>query len=213
MLFRSLSYQITPEVKVTFAGTVAKYQYRNRPTGITNYENGSLPDTTQTVYLKNYNVGGTPQLAGNIGVNWKAPKLWFFDLNLSLFDRAYVDLAPIKRTQLITDIEIQGNNEKEMLDNYNNAVDQLKHQQKLKGGLMLNLSIGKLIYLDRRNSLSINVTVNNITNNTKLQTGGYEQGRLPLSNGKIDVSNLNKYPNKYYYAQGINVFANVGYRF
>ena len=208
-----LSYQITPEIKITAVGTWAKYLYKNRPTGITNYENGSLPDTSQVVYLKNYHVGGTPQLAGNIGINWKAPKLWFFEINLSLFEDAYVDLAPIKRTQAITDITLTGNSESEVMENYNNAVNQLKHQDKLNGGLMLNVSIGKLIYLDRKNSLSINVTLNNITNNKNLQTGGYEQGRLPLSNGKIDTSNLNKYPNKYYYSQGFNVFANVGYRF
>ena len=73
---------------------------------------------------------------------------------------------------------------------------------------MLNLSVGKLIYLDRKNSLSINVTLSNITNNKNLQTGGYEQGRFDFSN-----FDENKYPNKYYYAQGINVFANVGYKF
>ena len=204
---------MTPGIKSTAVGTWAKYLYKNRPSGIAYYENESLPKTSQVVYLKNYHVGGTPQLAENIGINWKAPKLWFFEINLSLFEDAYVDLAPIKRTQAITDITLTGNSESEVMENYNNAVNQLKHQDKLNGGLMLNVSIGKLIYLDRKNSLSINVTLNNITNNKNLQTGGYEQGRLPLSNGKIDTSNLNKYPNKYYYAQGFNVFANVGYRF
>ena len=203
-----LSYQVIPDVKLTAVGTVSRYQYKNNPTGTTNYENGILPDTTQTVYLKNFYVGGSPQIAWNFGVSWKAPKLWFFDLNVSIFEQSYVTISPIKRTAQAAEFPLEGNSVSEMMDYYHSKIKAITHQQKLKGGAMLNLSVGKLIYLDRKNSLSINVTLSNITNNKNLQTGGYEQGRFDFSN-----FDENKYPNKYYYAQGINVFANVGYKF
>ena len=203
-----LSYQIIPDLKVTAVGTIAKYQYKNQPTGITNYENGSKPDTTQTVFLKNFYVGGTPQIAWNFGVSWKAPKLWFFDINLSIFEQSYVTLSPIKRTEEAAKFQLEGESLSEMMNYYDSKIKAITHQQKLKGGAMLNLSVSKLIYINRTNSLSINVSLNNITNNRNLQTGGYEQGRFDFSN-----YDENKYPNKYYYAQGINVFANIGYRF
>ena len=53
-----LAYKVYPGVTVSFAGTVARYQYKNRPKGITSFENGSQPDSMKTVYMKNFYVGG-----------------------------------------------------------------------------------------------------------------------------------------------------------
>jgi hypothetical protein len=86
-------------------------------------------------------------------------------------------------------------------------------QEKLKGGFLLDASVGKLIYLKHRRSLNFNLSASNILNNTKMITGGYQQARLPLSNGAIDPTGLNRFPNKYYYAWGFNVFFNIGYKF
>jgi hypothetical protein len=86
-------------------------------------------------------------------------------------------------------------------------------QEKLLGGFMLDFSIGKVIYLENRNSINFNLSASNILNNTSMVTGGYQQARLPLDDGAIDKANLNKFPSKYYYAWGMNVFFNVGYRF
>ena len=51
-------------------------------------------------------------------------------------------------------------------------------------------------------------SVNNLLNKTDIQTGGYQQSRFDYTNYSAD-----KYPNRYYYAQGIRIFANVGVRF
>ena len=50
--------------------------------------------------------------------------------------------------------------------------------------------------------------VDNILNKKDIMTYGYQQGRFDYDN-----FNIGKYPNKYYYAQGIRVFFNVGVRF
>ena len=73
---------------------------------------------------------------------------------------------------------------------------------------MLNASIGKVVYLNRKLSLNLNLNVNNILNNRKIQTGGYQQGRFDYTN-----YTTTKFPNKYYYAQGIKVYFNVGLKF
>ncbi|MEG2181375.1 MAG: TonB-dependent receptor, partial [Bacteroidales bacterium] len=203
-----LAYKLTPSVTLTGVATFAQYQYKNQPTGITNYENGSRPDTTQTVYLKNFHVGGTPQEAFNIGVDWAAPGMWFFDINLSWFNNAYVDLSPVRRTQAAVAFIPEGNTSAELQQNFENRAKEITHQDKLNGGFLLNASIGKLIYLTRSSSLNINVSLSNILNKKNFQTGGYEQGRFDFSG-----FNVNKYPNKYYYAQGFNLFVNVGFKF
>ena len=47
-------------------------------------------------------------------------------------------------------------------------------------------------------------------NNTQVQTGGYQQGRFDT---KDYTNTTTKFPNKYYYAQGIRIFFNAGIRF
>ena len=85
----------------------------------------------------------------------------------------------------------------------------------------IDASVGKLLYLPNRQSLSINLSVTNLTNNTHFKTGGYQQARLPraVRQGQPDyqnsviTANAWKYPSKYYYAWGINFFLTVTYKF
>ena len=87
---------------------------------------------------------------------------------------------------------------------------------------IFDLSVGKLIYLPNRQQLSINLSVSNFTNNTKLRTGGYQQARLPRANlqGKTETDgnsvimpNAWKFPSKYYYAWGTNFYLSLTYKF
>lgn len=87
--------------------------------------------------------------------------------------------------------------------------------------IVIDASVGKLIYLKNRQSLSINLSLSNLTNNVWLKTGGYQQARLPRStrqkveeseNSTIN-SNIWKFPSKYYYAWGMNFYLTVTYKF
>jgi hypothetical protein len=86
---------------------------------------------------------------------------------------------------------------------------------------LIDASVGKLLYLPKRQSLSINLSVSNLTNNTHFKTGGYQQARLPRSvrqgekdyQNSVITANAWKYPSKYYYAWGINFFLSVTYKF
>lgn len=93
------------------------------------------------------------------------------------------------------------------------ARKELGTQEKLKGGFMLDFSVGKLIYLPKRRSMNVNLSVSNVLNNKNMVTGGFQQGRLPLYDGKVDLTDLGKFPNKYYYAWGLNMFLHLGFRF
>ena len=86
---------------------------------------------------------------------------------------------------------------------------------------LVDVSIGKLIYLKNRQSISINLTVNNLLNNTHFKTGGYQQARIARQNlqyrdtKQISVISPNvwKFPAKYYYAWGTNFYLNIQYKF
>ena len=198
-----MAYKVTPSVTVSAAGTFARYQYKNRPTGVRSYENGMMPDTAQVVYLKNFYVGGTPQTAVNIGIDWAAPKSWFFNINATWMDDAYVNLSPIRHEALPNlwqKYPDQATLEAKMAE--------LASQDKLNDAFLLNASIGKVVYINRKVSMNFNLNVDNILNNRKVMTYGYQQGRFDYTN-----YDSNKYPNKYSYAQGIKVYFNVGIRF
>ena len=86
----------------------------------------------------------------------------------------------------------------------------IAQQEKLNEALVINASIGHVIYLNRTASLNINLNLNNILDNKNIQTGGYQQGRTDTK----DYTNTStKFPNKYYYAQGFKMFLNLGLKF
>ena len=160
-------------------------------------------DVTQIVYLENYYVGGTPQQAYNLAIDWAAPHNWYFNVNGSWMGDAYVSLSPI-RHEAMPDLWKICSSEEEL----NAKIDEITRQEKLNDAFVLNASIGKVVYLNRKLSLNLNLNVNNILNNRKLQTGGYQPGRFDYTN-----YTTTKFPNKYYYAQGIKVYFNVGLKF
>ena len=94
-------------------------------------------------------------------------------------------------------------------------------QEKFDGGFMLDLSIGKYIRLPKGRSLSLNLSMNNVTNNCNLRTGGYEQNRddsyYKESGGEASKGENKAYKfsknSKYYYANAFNFFFNVGFKF
>ena len=198
-----MAYKITPSITVSAAGTFARYQYKNRPVGTRSYENNLRPDTTQVVYLKNFYLGGTPQTAVNLGIDWAAPGSWFFNINASWMGDAYVNLSPVRHEALPKLWEKYPTQEE-----LEAKMDELATQDKLKDAFVLNASVGKVVYINRKVSMNFNLSVNNVLNNRKIQTYAYQQGRFDYTN-----YDAQKYPNKYFYAQGIKVYFNVGVRF
>lgn len=197
-----LAYKITPSLTISAAGTYSRYQYKNRPTGVRSYENGAADDVTGTVYLKNYYVGGTPQQAYNIGLDYTAPGMWFFNLNASWLGDSYVDLSPI-RHEAMPDLWKVCDTQEEL----DAKIKEITKQEKLNNAFVVNFSVGKMIYT-KFGAVNFNLSINNLLNNRNIQTGGYQQGRFDYTN-----YNVSKFPNKYYYAQGIRIFFNAGIRF
>lgn len=198
-----MAYKITPSITATFAGTYARFQYKNNPRGTRSFENGLYPDVTNTVYLKNYYLGSTPQSQFNVGVDYAAPKNWFFNVNGTWQGDAYVNLSPAYH-EAMPGLATMYPTQAEILA----KIEELAHQDKLDSHFTLNLSIGKAIYLRKGPSLNFNLNINNVLNNRDVVTYAYQQGRVDTKN-----YDRNAYPNRYQYAQGIRLFFNFGVRF
>lgn len=194
-----LSWKATPALTFDFAGTVSEQYYNNNPTGTISYENGSESDASETVYYKNYYVGGSPQLIGTLGARYFI-KYWFLGLNINGMDRNYIDISPLRRLAS-TYASLNPNDPTDF-----EAHRILTNQERFNGAITLDASVGKILYLSRGHSMNFNLTVNNLLNKKDIRTGGYEQGR-------VDTSYPNKFNSKYFYMQGINCFLNVSYKF
>ena len=196
-----MEYKILSNLSVTFAGTYARYQYKNNPMGIRSYENGAEADIEKRLYYKNYRIGGTPQQVYSIGVNYNI-KQWFFEANAQWFGDTWFEISPARHEEM-PDLWKFCSSEAD----YISRRDAIAYQDKLNSEWVVNLSVGKLIYT-KFGSLNFNLSVNNLLNNRNIQTGGWQEGKFDYTN--YDV---NKFPNKIWYAQGIRVFFNVGIRF
>ena len=197
-----VSYRLNNSFTFSTAGTIADYRYTNNATGIKSPENGAFKDVTETVLTKDLKINTGPQLAANVSVDYFHRKLWFVEVTLNYFDNNYLDFAPNRFTE-----------ENMMKYTTDEMKAKLGTQEKLNAGFLLDASIGKLYYLKNRRSLNFNLSLSNMLNNRNMVTGGFQQARLPLASGVIDANALDRFPNRYYYAWGFNMFLNVGYRF
>ena len=196
-----MEYKILSNLSVTGAATFSRYQYKNNPMGVRSYENGSEADVVRQLYYKNYHVGGTPQQVYSIGLNYNI-KQWFFEVNAQWFGDTWFELSPARHEEL-PGLWKFCSSEEEFIRKRN----EIAYQDKLNSEWVVNVSVGKVIYT-KFGSINVNLNVNNLLNNRNIQTGGWQEGKFDYTN--YDV---NKFPNKIWYAQGIRVFLNVGIRF
>jgi hypothetical protein len=197
-----IAIKLNGSFTLSFAGTIADYHYTDNAKGVLSFENGVKADQWDDVMMKNIKLSTGPQTAGSVKLSYFNSKMWFADVTLNGFDRNYLDVSPLRLT-------------KSNMAMYTTpaVMNALGKQERLNGGYLLDASVGKLIYLKNRRSLNINLSASNILNNTHMISGGYSQSRLPLNGTAIDFNTLDKFPSKYYYAWGFNMFLNIGYKF
>ena len=212
--------------------------------------NGPIYELRDSVLLKGLHVATGPQLNSSLKLSFFHPDMWFADITVNYFDWNYLDYAPARRMKgLFTGTRADGSAVNGWYgDTYTNAIEKdangdiiydangvptLKYPYSLMSTqetltatnplhrFLVDVSVGKLIYLKNRQSISINLTVNNLLNNTNFKTGGYQQARLPRqtrqgvddSKNSVIGPNAWKFPSKYYYAWGTNFYLNFQYKF
>ena len=160
------------------------------------------------IYNKGMRDNGTPLTSASLGLSYHQGG-WFVDLNANYYDRIYLSYSPNYRYDSSCKVRGDFSNNEVIRDNL--------AQAKGHGGFMIDGSIGRSIYL-KRGSLSINLSVTNILNNTNIVTGGYEQSRSDYSAPKTDGTatsrsyKFSKNPMKFY-AYGTNGMLNIAYKF
>ena len=153
-------------------------------------------------HIKKHYVPGTPQLAASLGLAWNY-NYWFIDADIDYLAHSYLDMNPLYRTDMatagpdatITPLEI----------------DYMASQEEFDPQWLLNVSVGKSWYIQRKYQIGFSLQGRNLLNNKWVKTGGYEQTRI------IDDTRLReryyRFDSKYFYMPGANYMMNLYFRF
>jgi len=173
-------------------GQFGRYSYTSRPEFYI-FDQFGTSSVSQKIYLLNFYVPNTPQHAVSMGLKYNFRKNGFAQVNISYLDRNYVEVNPLRRTErAVADLERTDPVFRQFID-----------QEKLPAYLVMDANIYKSFKVYRK-FVAISLSVNNLLNNTKMQSGGFEQNRLDTET--LDPS---QFPNKYFNLQGINFFLNL----
>ncbi len=147
-------------------------------------------------------VPSTPQFAASLGLAWNK-NYWFVDANVDYFDRAYLDMNPLYRTDMATSGPDGVVTPQE--------IEYMAAQERFKGAVLVNASVGKSWYIKSNYQLGFSLQVNNILNKKDVRTGGYEQTRLV--DNTVSKERYYRFDSKYFYMSGINYMLNIYFRF
>ena len=147
-------------------------------------------------------VPSTPQTAAEVALNYRLKSYWFFELNGQAFSDAYLDMNPLYRTEMacggadgvVTPAE----------------VEYMAEQEAFGPSFLLNASVGKSWYIQRKYNIGFSLELKNILNDKDVRTGGYEQTRLISSVGK---DRYYRFDPKYFYMAGASYMLNIYFRF
>ena len=200
----AIVYNITSSLSINVMASVGNAEYWGNANGFLISESEEAV-TNDKVYLDGVKVDGTPLTALSLGADYNVNG-WYLSANVNYFDNIYIDASNYARlASVVGEPVIDATTGEEKLD--------IPAQYRGKGGFMVDASIGKNINLRGGNRLNINLSLNNILNNQKMITGGYEQNRDDsYSDGSERTYKFSKNP-FLYYANAFNAYLNIGFRF
>ena len=200
----AIVYNITSSLSINAVASVGEAEYISDANGFLISENEKVVEDDK-VYMKGVKADGTPLTALSLGIDYNVSG-WYLSANVNYYDRIYVDASRYARLSKVVGAPvIDATTGEQSLD--------IPTQYKGQGGFMVDASIGKSINLRGGKKLNLNLSLNNILNNTNMITGGYEQNRDDnYSDGSERTYKFSKNP-YLYYANAFNFYLNVGFRF
>ena len=219
------SVPIWAGISVQGAVNYGDYRYTSNPNFVQIIDNSAQVELVDKVNWKNFFVESTPQIAANIGLDYRGDNNWFASVNFNYYDKMYLSMNPAYRTNnaVKSYVEVLSNENASdtakawALTNINN----MRKQEDLGYAYTLSASVGKNFYIQRKYMLGFSAEVKNILNNQNIKTGGYEQMRMRRSRGyngnpagsNPAVSYYSRFDSKYFYMLGTTYFLNIYFRF
>ncbi len=201
----AIEAQIFTGFKISAVSAIGQNIYTSRQSATITLDNSAeILARDLTIYSKNFFVANGPQFANSLGFHYNSSK-FFANLYVNYFDRIFIDYNRVRRTEEAVDLVEPGSQ----------LWNDILQQQEMDGQFTVDIFGGTsfkvndwIKKLERSTYLYLTVGVNNILNNRKFITGGFEQTRLDYSG-----NNVNKFPPNYFYAYGVNFFISASLKF
>ncbi len=221
----------TPLTGLSVQGAVSagRYEYTSNPTMVQTVDNSAAPVeyngsttvlipywkshpvfkrdvmgniTSEIDHFQQHYVPGTPQLATSLGLSYNH-NYWFIDGDFEYFAGSYLSMNPLYRTDYATAGPDNTVTPAE--------VEYMAAQEQFKPYYLINLSIGKSWYIQRKYQLGFSLNAKNLLNRRDVKTGGYEQTRIVDSTEARE--RYYRFDSKYFYMSGFNYMLNIYFRF
>ncbi len=198
----AFDYSFGKGLSANVVAAIGQYYYTDRPLATISADNTSeLLAENEVVYAKNFYVSGTPQQAYTLGINYRAKRFWFVNLNFNYYSQMWLEFNPARRTQQAVDLVPENS------EHYQSITE----QQQLDDQFTMDLFAGKSWRVSSTSSgaksnsfLVLNVGISNVLDNQDFITGGYEQLRYDFETKDPDA-----FAPKYFYGFGRTYFINV----
>ena len=216
-----LSVPVWQGLSVVGAVSWGEYTYTSNPNFVQTVDNMDKIVLKDKVNWDGFHVESSPQLAINVGLDYRGPRNWFAGVNFNYYDDLYLSMNPLYRTatateyytnQIIAEVSKPEPNV-ETLAQAIASVKKIRNQEKFGGYYTLSANVGKNWYIHRNYMLGFSLEVKNILNDQDIRTGGYEQMRMSKVRGEGGDYIYGRFPSKYFYLFGTTYYLNVYFRF
>lgn len=197
----SAEYQLSNRLSATGTIGFGKYVYTNRQNYSVSIDNQEYTTEQGIIYTKNFPVPGIPQQAYSIGFTYRSPSSLLLSISSNYLSSYWLSFNPLRRTYDASRNLSTGND-----------FSSLTNPEKLTNVFVADLSAAYSFRLKKTSKgsyqfVQLFLGANNIFNQ-QIITGGYEQLRFDFDNASSQ-----KFPNKYFYAQGANYALSIRLRF
>lgn len=195
-------------ITLSAAAAIGEYIYISRPTSYIYIDSDpTLRQQEQTIYIKNFYIPNTPQMAFNIGAWWRAPKFWSFSFNFSYTHASYEDINFDRRTVLaISKTGLTPEHAEESIEPGSDLWRKIINQEQMPGNFMADIFIRKS-WKVKNFYFILSFGMSNILNNLNMKTTGFEQYRFDYR-----TKDVGRFPQKYYYGYGANYMISLTFR-
>lgn len=212
-----LSVPVWQGLSVVGALSWGDYTYTSNPNFVQTVDNIDKIVLKDKVNWDGYHVESSPQMAFNIGLDYRGPRNWFAGVNFNYYDNLYLSMNPLYRTATavkyyanVLTSNTATNDQKAVAIA---SIKKIRAQEKFDGVYTLSANVGKNWYIHRVYMLGFSLEVKNILNDQDIRTGGYEQMRMSKVRGTGGEQIYGRFPSKYFYLFGTTYYLNVYFRF
>jgi len=211
-----IDVQLSSEISLNIVTAVGSYTYANNPnlkieTDIEGAQGGELGES----FIKGYHIGGSPEKAFSLGLNYRNPAYWWVAVNGNFLKDHYLSISPLLRTSnFYLDADgVPFTDELTGAQISKKKVSELLEQEKFDDLFLLNLVGGKS-WKVRDTYMGLFLSLNNLLGEV-YKTGGYEQSRK-ANFQELQEDTLLKQPqfgSKYWMQNGTSYYMILSVRF